>query len=388
MRMTFLLMGLMVCQAQAAEEWSIMKSETPPTASTGWDQSPAYETGAVTVQALYDDVNVYLRLKVSGVFPASKLPPTARDDAKILQNAHVSVAISHPDGDKNHLAQWYLTREGAYQDATQGWDGKQYSSPDVTWSSDATVSVQTIEKTWTGVLTLPRKTTTLGPDQIHHAMISLVIPGKPAPALEWHWLRYGAKPAMAAKPTSSPTTSAGLASAETLGSLSTERFSTLLSLLNPRQIKAVLENDASMMPGEHLTFIAADGSEVSVNMHSHDLTQEQQQMMLEAHARAAESAAPAPVYLGISIGEVSEDEMVSFTLSGGIKVNQVVDGSPAEAAGLLAGDIITKCDGTPILKPGELSAKIRQYAPDTQVTLEGVRDGQAWKKTAILKTRP
>ena len=55
----------------------------------------------------------------------------------------------------------------------------------------------------------------------------------------------------------------------------------------------------------------------------------------------------------------------------------VTDGGAAAAAGLKAGDIITKFDGLPITGKTDLTAQVRSLAAGSKATVTYVRDGKA-----------
>jgi serine protease Do len=63
-------------------------------------------------------------------------------------------------------------------------------------------------------------------------------------------------------------------------------------------------------------------------------------------------------------------------------VTQVEKASPAEAAGLKAGDVVLKLDGKAIERSGELARRIAETKPGTRATLELWRDGAA-KEVAV-----
>jgi serine protease Do len=60
---------------------------------------------------------------------------------------------------------------------------------------------------------------------------------------------------------------------------------------------------------------------------------------------------------------------------GGILVREVRAGSPAEKAGLKAGDVIVKVDGEPVRSLGELRAELREKSAEKSVTLGILRKG-------------
>jgi serine protease Do len=83
--------------------------------------------------------------------------------------------------------------------------------------------------------------------------------------------------------------------------------------------------------------------------------------------------------LGIGIQEVTQPLAGSFGMktATGALVTQVEKGSPAEAAGLKAGDVVLKLDGKAIERSGELARRIAETKPGTRATLELWRDGAA-----------
>lgn len=72
-----------------------------------------------------------------------------------------------------------------------------------------------------------------------------------------------------------------------------------------------------------------------------------------------------------SLGVIADDS------SGQIVVSSVRSGSAAEAAGLLAGDIITAFNGTAVTTASELRDLVRAAAPGDVVTVDIERDGAA-----------
>ena len=62
--------------------------------------------------------------------------------------------------------------------------------------------------------------------------------------------------------------------------------------------------------------------------------------------------------------------------------------SPAAAAGLKDGDIVTAVDGTAIDASHPLDDILTQYAPGRTVALEVLRGGQKMTLTLTLGTRP
>ena len=66
---------------------------------------------------------------------------------------------------------------------------------------------------------------------------------------------------------------------------------------------------------------------------------------------------------------------LSGTDLGGIYVNEVIAGGPADKAGIEAGDIITKVDGKTVEKSGDLPRMIGNTKPGTKITVQVFRRG-------------
>ncbi len=92
--------------------------------------------------------------------------------------------------------------------------------------------------------------------------------------------------------------------------------------------------------------------------------------------------------LGINIGERNVDGEVSGVSSKGVVVLAVTPGGPAEKAGLMADDIITRLNDTPLEGGGKVSndklmAVMEKLEPGSRIELEYLRGGK--KKKATLE---
>jgi putative serine protease PepD len=85
-------------------------------------------------------------------------------------------------------------------------------------------------------------------------------------------------------------------------------------------------------------------------------------------------------YLGVSIGNPTSGE--------GAEVSSVKSGSPAQDAGLKAGDVITAMDGQSVASADDLTAKINAHSPGDKVTFTVTRNGSTQKLDVTLGTRP
>ena len=90
--------------------------------------------------------------------------------------------------------------------------------------------------------------------------------------------------------------------------------------------------------------------------------------------------------LGVEVQTLDQSLADSFKLKApnGALVAKVVADSAAAQAGLKAGDVILKYNGSPIAEAGQLSAKVGVTAPGEKVSLEVWRDGRALSLTATL----
>jgi Do/DeqQ family serine protease len=94
--------------------------------------------------------------------------------------------------------------------------------------------------------------------------------------------------------------------------------------------------------------------------------------------------------LGIGIQEISSDLSKSLGLKEvrGVLVNSVDDRSPAERAGVRAGDVITAVNGTRVDDANALRNRIAGTTPGSDVTLTILRDGKEEQLRAQLAELP
>ena len=83
--------------------------------------------------------------------------------------------------------------------------------------------------------------------------------------------------------------------------------------------------------------------------------------------------------IGVQIGEVSREvaESIGLGKAQGALVSQVQSGSPAEKAGVRAGDIITRFDGQPIEKVSDLPRMVGGTKPGTRRAITVFRQGKS-----------
>jgi len=90
--------------------------------------------------------------------------------------------------------------------------------------------------------------------------------------------------------------------------------------------------------------------------------------------------------LGVSMYTVTPDIAHSLGLPNavGALVSQVVDGSPAERAGIRTGDVITSVNGLPVKSNSELRNSIGLLRVGDKVDIGLVRDGKPLRVTAVI----
>ena len=85
-------------------------------------------------------------------------------------------------------------------------------------------------------------------------------------------------------------------------------------------------------------------------------------------------------YLGVTVGD--------STSGAGAAIESVKSGTPADSAGVKAGDVVTKIDGVTVDNADDLTAKISAHQPGDKVTLTVTRNGATKTIDVTLGTRP
>ena len=95
-------------------------------------------------------------------------------------------------------------------------------------------------------------------------------------------------------------------------------------------------------------------------------------------------------YLGVQTVDVTSENFSKYGLREvrGVAVDKVVDGSPAQAAGLRDGDVILRLNNEPVTSVRKLTRLISEIAPDHQVSVTVLRGGSERELTATLGKRP
>lgn len=93
-------------------------------------------------------------------------------------------------------------------------------------------------------------------------------------------------------------------------------------------------------------------------------------------------------FLGVQIQDLSPQLRKYFRVKSelGVLVSEVVKDSPAEKAGILAGDVIIMVEKKKISSSSDLTRKIRTENPDSKIQLTLIRKGRKKTVTAVLGT--
>ncbi|MCL4184035.1 MAG: Do family serine endopeptidase [Burkholderiaceae bacterium] len=94
--------------------------------------------------------------------------------------------------------------------------------------------------------------------------------------------------------------------------------------------------------------------------------------------------------LGVTVQELNQGLAESFKLDrpDGALVSDVAPGSPAEKAGLRAGDVVLALNGKHIERSGDLAALVAKASPGDRVTLDVMRQGKRERLAAVLAESP
>jgi serine peptidase DegS len=95
-------------------------------------------------------------------------------------------------------------------------------------------------------------------------------------------------------------------------------------------------------------------------------------------------------YVGFIPDDLSRVESAALGIDGdvGILVTDIVGGSPAEATGLRAGDVILSINGEPIHSRQEALLIVARLNPEDQVQIEGLRGNQRFRVDLTATERP
>lgn len=91
-------------------------------------------------------------------------------------------------------------------------------------------------------------------------------------------------------------------------------------------------------------------------------------------------------YLGVALDSLPASTYCENSVPG-VQAIFVRDGSPADLAGIRAGDILISLDGQKLFFPNQFSALVRSYKPGTDVEIVLLRGGEKMTKKATIGER-
>ncbi len=91
--------------------------------------------------------------------------------------------------------------------------------------------------------------------------------------------------------------------------------------------------------------------------------------------------------LGVEAEALGSQLATYFGVKEGVLVRSVLENTPAQKAGIKAGDIITKLDGTAVTTPSELSGAVRAANAKKTYTVEVMRDRKPLSLTVTVEDR-
>jgi S1-C subfamily serine protease len=94
------------------------------------------------------------------------------------------------------------------------------------------------------------------------------------------------------------------------------------------------------------------------------------------------------VWLGIEGNDLPSERAAAMAIEGGAVVHEVMTGSPAADAGLVADDIVVRLGDTTISSMSALVVELRQHEPGDAVEVTYMRAGEAKRAMVELMERP
>lgn len=93
-------------------------------------------------------------------------------------------------------------------------------------------------------------------------------------------------------------------------------------------------------------------------------------------------------FLGVTISDLSEKEKQRLKVSIGLRVEDIIDDSPAEKAGIRGDDVILEFNGRKVAGTREFREMVAELKPGTKVSIKIKREGKDRKLAAELAEAP
>jgi serine protease Do len=91
--------------------------------------------------------------------------------------------------------------------------------------------------------------------------------------------------------------------------------------------------------------------------------------------------------LGVEAEALGDQLAAYFGVRQGVLVRAVLENTPAQKAGIKAGDVITRLDGMPVAAPGELSNAVREASAKRTYSVDLMRDRKPVTVTVTVEDR-
>jgi serine protease Do len=149
--------------------------------------------------------------------------------------------------------------------------------------------------------------------------------------------------------------------------------------INPGNSGGALLNAA----GEVIGINSAKYSDTDVEGFGYAIPMSDAMPLINQLIENGEVEKPQTAYLGIYGQDISSNVAQTYNMPEGVYVYKLVEGSPAEDAGLRQGDIITKVDNQSVTTMDELKTLISSYSVGDTVTVTIERLGNGYEKQNI-----
>lgn len=165
---------------------------------------------------------------------------------------------------------------------------------------------------------------------------------------------------------------------DSVGIVEYEDFIQTDAPINPGNSGGALINSAGYLVGINSAIISKGGGNVGIGfaIPSNMVSRIAQQLIDKGEFKRA--------YLGVGIADVNEEMSSFYDGNYGALITTIEEHTPAHKAGLKRGDLILSVDGKEISSASELKNRIGTYAPDSQITLEILREKKRQKITLTL----
>jgi serine protease DegQ len=153
--------------------------------------------------------------------------------------------------------------------------------------------------------------------------------------------------------------------------------------ISPGNSGGALVNGRGQVVGINVAYIPPEQGAVAIGFAIPGATAVDVVGQLLKNGRATHS------YLGIQPDQVTSEvaSQLGLDQARGVVVLEVVEGGPAERAGLRPGDVIVRMDDAAVDTVEDLFGELRQRKPESQVRITFIRDGREQQATVTLADR-